>query len=192
MSRQLVCLFLALIMVGGCNQGDVTDLVDKVKQTASESSAKVRETVTEQVGNATGEMREQLQLAGSIALQIDQPLTTQACYVQFVQLGSGRPNVLQMQSYRSAKDESFPSVFLHAQVSGSSVQELVGQVVSARLFVQPDRSGPTWYSPVASPVEVEIVSIDDQTLTAELVGGMLQNTVDAEMGVTGTFQGVLQ
>lgn len=192
MSRYLVFASCALVMVGGCNKGNVTDLVDKVKQTASESTEKVKETVTEQVGNAAGEMQEQLQLAGSIELQLDQPLKTQACYVQFVQQGSGRPNVLQLQSYRSAEDESFPSVLLHAQVSAASAQELVGQIASARLFVQPDRSGPTWYSVVGSPVEVEIVSIDEQTLTAKLVGGSLQNTVDAETSVTGTFQGVFQ
>ena len=192
MSRYLVYAFLALMVGGGCNKGDVTDLVDKVKQTASESTEKVKEAVSEQVGNATGEMQEQLQLAGSIELQLDQMLSTQACYVQFLQQGSGRPNVLQLQSYRSAEDESFPSVFLRAQVSATSAQELVGQVAAARLFVQPQQDGPTWYSAVGSPVEVQVVSIDDQMLTAELVGGTLENTAHAETGVTGTFQAVFR
>ena len=61
----------------------------------------------------------------------------------------------------------------------------------ARLFVQPQQNGPLWYSAVGSPVEVKIVSIEEQTLTAELVGGTLENTTTGQTGVTGTFQGIL-
>lgn len=192
MSRYLVYLPLALLTAGGCNRADVSDLVDKVKQTASEGTEKVRETVSEQVGDAAGDVQEQLQLAGSIELQLDQPLQTGACYARFVRQGSGRPNVLQMQSYRSADKESFPSVLLHAQVSAASAEELVGQVASARLFVQPQQNGPLWYSAIGAPVEVKIVSIEEQMLTAEIVGGTLASTASGEVGVTGTFEAVLQ
>ena len=190
-SRYLACVSLAVLTAGGCSRSEISDLVDKAKQTASEGTEKVREAVSEQVGDAAGEVQEQLQLAGSIELQLDQPLKTQACYVQFLQQSSGRSNVLQMQSYRSVDQESFPSVLLHAQVSAASAQELVGQVLSARLFVQPQQNGPLWYSAVGSPVEVKIVSIQEQTLTAELVGGTLGNTTTGQTGVTGTFQGIL-
>ncbi len=192
MGRYLVYVSLVLMTGGGCNKADVSGLVDKVKQTASEGTEKVRDAVSEQVDDATGAMQEQLQLAGSIELQLDETLTTQACYAQFLRQGSGRSNVLQLQSYRSADDESFPSVFLRAQVSATSAQELVGQVTAARLFVQPQQDGPTWYSAVGSPVEVKIVSIDDQMLSAELIGGTLENTAHAQTGVTGTFQAVFQ
>jgi hypothetical protein len=99
--------------------------------------------------------------------------------------------VLQLRSYRSVDQESFPSVLLHAQVSAASAQELVGQVVSARLFVQREQNGPIWYSVDGSPVEVKIASVAEQMLTAELVAGTLHNTTSGQTGVTGTFQGVM-
>jgi hypothetical protein len=183
--------FLVLLTAGGCNRAEVADLVDKAKQTAADAKNKVTESVSEQVGQAAGEVQEQLQLAGSIELQLDQPLETQACYVHFLRPGSDRSNVLQIQSYRSADQESFPSVFLHAQVSAATVEELAGQVASARLFVQPERNGPVWYSAVGSPVEVKLVSVDEQTLTAEIVAGTLTSTADGQIAVTGSFQGIL-
>jgi hypothetical protein len=97
-----------------------------------------------------------------------------------------------LQSYRSPADESFPSAFLQAKVSAASMKELVGQVVSARLFVQPAAGGPTWYSVDGSPVEVKIAAVDEQTLTGEVLSGTVQNTAGAETGVTGTFLGVFQ
>lgn len=191
MSRYVAFASLALIAAGGCDSSEISDLVDKAKQTASEGTEKVKQTVSEQVSDAAGAAQEQLQMAGSAQLQVDQPLAAKACYAHFLQPGSGRPNVLQLQSYRSADQESFPSVFLHGQVSAASVQELVGQVVSARLFVQAEQNGPTWHSAVGSPVEVKIVSIDEQTLNVELVSGTLTSTAGGESPVTGTFQAVL-
>ena len=68
----------------------------------------------------------------------------------------------------------------------------MGQVTSARLFVQPQQNGPTWYSTIGTPVEVKLVSIDEQMLNAEIVGGTLANTATGDVGVTGTFQAALQ
>jgi hypothetical protein len=100
--------------------------------------------------------------------------------------------VLQLQSYRDAENESFPSVFLRSQVNASSPSDLIGQIVTARLFVQQDAQGSVLFSETGSPVELKIVSFEEQLLTAELVAGSLLDTATGEsVAVTGKFEGVL-
>jgi hypothetical protein len=190
MQRRLGFLLATLFLLAGCNKSEVSQLVDTVKERAAESTEKVKQSVTGELAEATDAVQQQLQLAGSMQLELDQPLSTQACYVQFLAQGSGRPTVLQIQSYRAAEAESFPSVFLHAKVDAQTPQELAGRVVAARLFIQPQQDGPTWYAPVGSPVELSIVSVDEQSLRAELPGGTLRSTADAETSITGTLEGV--
>lgn len=189
--HSFLLLACALVSLGACSKTEVSDLVGKVKQTASEGSDKVKQAVSEQIGDAADNVQEQLNLAGSIELTLDTPVATQACYAQFIRQGSGRPNVLQLQSYRSAENESFPSVFLQAQVQADSANELVGQIVSARLFVQPQTDGPLWYSAIGNPVELKVVSVEESLLTAELAGGSLRSTAGgADVAASGTFSGV--
>lgn len=190
--RSFVLFACAIALLGACNKSEISDLVGKVKQTASESTEKVSQAVSEQIGETADQVQEQLNLAGSIELTLDSPIASQACYAQLIRQGSGRPNVLQLRSYRSADNESFPSVFLQAQVQADSPSELVGQIVSSRLFVQPTADGPLWYSATGNPVELKVVSVEEHLLTAELAGGLLQSTTDgAEVKANGTFCGVL-
>ena len=92
----------------------------------------------------------------------------------------------------SADQESFPSVFLQAQVTAGSLAELTGQVVTARLFVQPQENGPVWFNEESAPIELRIVSIDEKLLTAEVAGGNLRNAqTGVDVPVTGKFSGVV-
>ena len=149
--------------------------------------------MTEQVDTASAEVQEALQIAGKITLTLDSPFETKACYARFVQQGSQRPTVFELRSYSSPEREEFHSVFFHSQIRAKTAADLSGQVVSGRLFIQLVANGPTWYSVAGSPVELRITSIEDKSLTAEIVSGSLQNTqTGASIDVTGSFDAVQQ
>ena len=124
-------------------------------------------------------------------LTLDAPVKTGACYVQLLTIPGGRPGILQLQSYREAAQESFPSAFVRAQVTVGTVAELKGQTVPAELFVQSQKDGPTW-STRGELVQLKIVSVEAKTLTAEIAEGTLINDgTGASQAVKGTLQGVL-
>lgn len=193
----IACSLLSIAF--GCSKEELGDLVDKAKDAASEGTEKVKQAVSENVETVQGrmegasaEVQEQLGMAGAIELTAGTPVKTNACYARLITQGSGRPTVLQLQSYRDAENETFPSVFLHSRVNGSSPSELVGKIVSARLFVQQDAQGSVLFSETGSPVELRIASLEEQLLTAELVAGSLLDTATGEsVAVTGKFEGVL-
>lgn len=62
--------------------------------------------------NAVQSVRQAAGVAGSIERLLDAPLTASGCYVALLATGGGRPNLLQITSYRDPSGESFPSVFL--------------------------------------------------------------------------------
>jgi hypothetical protein len=182
----------ALLVAAGCGGDKVSELVEKAKSEASMGAEKVKQAVNEKVNAATTEAQEQLNLAGKMELKLGEPLTTQACYAQFIVQSAPRPNVLQLRSYRQIEQESFPSVFLQAQVSAASAGELVGQTVSAEMYVMREANGAIWRTPAGKSVQVKIGSIDNQLLTAEIVGGALESTDAAgETPVTGSLAAVL-
>ncbi len=176
------------IGLAGCNRQEVQDLFDK----GVEQAKKVQEKVTKEAGGVSDLVQQQLDLAGNLQLSLSPPLNRDACYVKFVPAVGGRPSVLQLQSYRAADQEKFPSIFLQAHVTAESLTELVGQSVPAQLFVQVQQDGPVWFADSDHPVELTITAIDENFLTAELISGALQSTDDAAAAsVTGRFTGVL-
>jgi len=184
-------LVFALLTLSGCSGDKLKELADKAKTAAQQGADSVKKQVSEQVDSATTEVQEQLNLAGEIQLTLDAPVETKACYVRLIPQGSNRPTVFELRSYRSPDQESAPSVFFHGQIRASSLEELSGQIVSGRLFVQPTADGPTWFSETGSPVEVQVVGMEDSVLTAEIVGASLRNTQSGEsVDTTGTFRAV--
>lgn len=189
---------LAVFWLAGCDT-DVGELASSVKNAATEGVEKVTQSVSETakevketVQDATDTVSEGVGLAGSIDIKLDSPVQAGACYVKFIQPTSGRPGVLQMQSYRDAGDESFPSVFMQAQVPTAAVPELVGQTFPAQVFVQTTEDGPTWHTGTDS-IQIKIASIEDKMVSAELVSGALTNAdTGASQPIQGTFNGVLQ
>lgn len=164
-------------------QKGVKDLkggVDDLKQDA--------EQLADRAKTAVGE---QLNLAGSMTLQLGKPLERQGCYAQLTQLSGGRQSVLQLRSYEEAGKESFPSVYLHAHVDASDMQSLIGQPLTARLFVQEKQDGPIWYSAEGENIQWTIASIEDGTVNAKVSPSTLLNT-DTGQGieVTGQFTAV--
>lgn len=186
-------VLLGLLVLASCNNAKLQELADKAKAAAAKGTESVKQQVSEQVGSATADVQESLQLAGDIKLTVDGPIETKACYARLISQGGARPKVFELRSYSSPDKESAPSVFFHAQIQAATFDQLAGQVVSGRLFVQTAADGPTWYSAAGSPVELKITETGDNRLTAEIVSATLQNTL-TESGVDarGTFHAIQQ
>jgi len=182
----------------GCGKS-VSDIASSVKDAASEGVQSVKDTaqqvsqdVTNKVQGVTDQAAQTLEMAGSMQLQIDQPLQVSACYASFSHVKAAGAGVLQLQSYREAEQESFPSVFVRAPCSTATLAELTGQTLAAQMFVQPQQNGPVW-SATAEPVQLKITAVEEKQLKAEIVGGNLANSgTGATQAVTGSFEGVLQ
>lgn len=183
----------ALACLGGCGK-KVSDLASSLKETASSVAGKAEEAaknVAQSAQNITGKAGEALDLAGSMELTLDAPLRTSGCYAKFIVSQAGRGNVLQLQSYRDASQESFPSAMIRAPVSAAKLAELQGQTVAAQLYVQAKEEGPAW-STQQELVQLKITAVDEKTVSAELVSGTLQNAASgASQPVKGVFKGVL-
>jgi hypothetical protein len=109
------CLAL-LVLVSGCGT-DVSEMASSVRDAATQGLEKAKETagdVSRSVQGAAGTLSEKAGFAGSFDLTVGEPLKASACYATCVALGPNRSGVLQVQSYRDAESESFPSVFLRA------------------------------------------------------------------------------
>jgi hypothetical protein len=188
---------LSLLWVAGCD--DVSEIASSVKDAATEGVDTVKESVSEAakevketVQDATDTVSEEAGLAGSMDIKLDSSIQVDACYAKFVEPASGRPGVFQLQSYRDAADESFPSVFVQAQVSAATTTELIGQTLAAQVFVQTAEDGATWHTET-DPVQIKIASIEDKMVSAEVVSGALTSTeTGASQPIQGTFSGVLQ
>ncbi len=182
-------LALLVPLVAACSKEKLGEFADKAKQAVSEGADKVKE----KAGVVSDTAKEQLALAGSCQVALDTPITTTACYFTFLPQGSGRPSVLQLRSYRDASQESFPSIMLQSQVKAGGLSELVGQTVSAQLFVQKAQDAPVWFCPTGAHVDLKVVSVDDKQLNAEIVGGSVRNSqTGGDQSVTGKFSGVPQ
>jgi len=196
-------LVVALVALGipwiiGCDT-DVGELTTSIKDAATEGVEKATQTVSESAKEAketiqdtTATVSEEVGLAGSIDMTLESPIQIGACYVEFVQPTSSRPGVLQLQSYREAASESFPSIFVQAQVSAATVAELVGQTLPAQVFVQTTEDGSPWHTET-DLVQITIVSVDGRMVSAEVVDGTLLNANTGDkQPIQGSFRGVLQ
>ncbi len=192
-SRHLIGAATLLPLLLACSKEDVNSLVEKTKQTVSDTAAKTTETVNDKISDATAVAKEKLQLAGKCELQCGGPIATPACYARLITFDDGRPSVLQLQSYRDIAEESFPSVYVHAQVTASQPTDLNGVSVSAQAFVQQQAQGAIWYTDPDNPIQIKVNSVADGLVKVELVSGKLLNSADAtSQSISGMLEGALQ
>ena len=129
-----LAILIGLILAAGCGKS-VSDIAGSIRDAAQQGAQQVSKSVSETAGQVTQEAQRvtdkvggELGMAGSAELTIDAPLQTKACFAKLIASQVGRPSVLQLQSYRDARDETFPSVFVRAQVPTGG---LAGPVWSA-------------------------------------------------------------
>ncbi len=192
-----ISLVLA-VTAAGCGKS-VSDLASSVKDAASEGMQSVKDKaqqvgqdVADKARGMTDKAAETLEMAGTMQLKIDQPLQVSACYASFSRVQAAGVGVLQLQSYRDAPQEAFPSVFVRASCSSATLADLAGQTLAAQMFVQAQENGPVW-SATDQPVQLKITAVEEKQLKAEIVSGSLAHSgTGATQAVSGTFEGVLQ
>ncbi len=192
-----ISLVLA-VTAAGCGKS-VSELASSVKDAASEGMQSVKDTaqqvgqdVADKARGVTDKAAETLEMAGTMQLKIDQPLQVSACYASFSRVQAAGVGVLQLQSYRDAPQEAFPSVFVRASCSAATLADLAGQTLAAQMFVQAQENGPVW-SATDQPVQLKITAVEEKQLKAEIVSGSLAHSgTGATQAVSGTFEGVLQ
>lgn len=192
--RKCHLLPMVVLAMVGCDKVDevvntVQEQAEVAIQQGNEAVTEVKETVTQTVD----EVKEQTGLAGKMELAVDGPVNVNACYVKFITSKSSRPNVLQVQSYRDADTEGFPSIFMHAKVTDTALAELAGKTVPLQLFIQKQENGPVWSSGAETPVQLKIDSVDENNVIGSIVGGEATETGKAAASqVTGTITGVIE
>lgn len=195
------CAVFAVMMpfFAGCGDSSVSDLASSVKESVSQGVDKVKgsasdaaDSVQEAAVDLQGTVGEALNLAGKLELTLDEPIQTEACYARWISPHQGRPAVLQLQSYRSADQETFPAVMVHAKVRGGDLPSMVGQTVAAEMFVQKEADGAVW-STSSELVQMKINSFQEDVLSGEFVGGAVSGPGGAGSHVAaGVFEAVLQ
>jgi hypothetical protein len=168
---------LVVVCLAGCSKEQFSQAVNK-------SVEQVQQKVTQTVET----VKEQANLAGSLELTLDQPIKTGRCYASLFQLSEGRPSVFQITSYQSTTDENFPSAMLRAEISQTTLTALVGQKVSAQVYLQSVANGPIWHTQHDQPVELSITAADDKSVSGEVVSGKVINTDSGQsVDVKGKF-----
>ena len=189
----------ALLLLAGCGKANLEDMVDQgmkqvsdgmegVKDNVQDLRSDVGQQVKQQLNKTQDAVNQQVGRAGSMTLQLRPPLEVNACFARFIRFQDGRPSVVQFQSYRDAESETFPSVFIRAITQVASPAELNGVTLEASMFVQREEGGPVLHT--SSPLQLQIVQVDDQQVVAKILGGSLDTTDGKDtVSVTGQLEG---
>jgi hypothetical protein len=129
--------------------------------------------------------------SSSVELQIERPVTAKGCYASLLRVG-GRPAVLQVASYRDPSHESFPSFFLRAQTEQTEPGALVGAVIPAEVYVQPEADGPIWHTAADQPAQIVVRGAAADGFAADLQGVFVNSATGASQSVTGKLNGSLK
>jgi hypothetical protein len=207
---------VAAIISSGCNKAK--ELADEAQKKISEGAKEVSADIAqgakdaqkslskgvneiqkdgkELAGQAGTQVNQQLNLAGSLTISgtgigNNNKIERKGCYLTLTPLSGTRRSVLQLRSYPDPAEESYPSIYIHALVSATSLEELAKDSASVRLYVQAEENGPIWFSDEGQNVELKIVSIADGKVTAKVETGKLRNTdTGQEVEMRGEFLAV--
>ena len=116
------------------------------------------------------------------------------CYVKLIPSVAGRPTVLKITSYPTPAAESFPSIFIQANTSGTSIKEIIGKPLQARVYMTTAADTEVWYTLEDQPANITIRNADDGgRIIGTIINGMLVNTTtSAQRPITGAFDAILQ
>ena len=180
-SRAFLTLTCVLTTVLACNKDQVQEAVDKgIEQT------------TQVVEQTVETVKQETHMAGSMDLTTNPPLAAKACYVELIDTGEGRPNVLRLASYRSSELERFPSIIIEAQVEEVTLEALSGKTLMAKIYAQDEENGIVHATADGVPASISVVSVDDSSLTCECSGAQLTSSdTGKESTVSGKFVALL-
>ncbi len=168
-------LFCLTLMVG-CSKEDLNKMVDKVQ---SKTSSVVQETMAKVVP------------MGSVRLSLDDGIDIPICSARLLNMGASRSSILQIRSYGDEDRDAVKSILFQGNTSAASIQELVGQTVTGKLFAQTDKEAGLWQSDSEGPSSIKILALKD----TELMGEILQSKMvraDGKSGYpSGAFRAVI-
>ncbi len=168
-------LFCLTLMVG-CSKEDLNKMVDKVQ---TKTSSVVQETMAKVVP------------MGSVQLSLDDGIDIPICSARLLNMGASRSSILQIRSYGDEDRDAVKSILFQGNTSAASIQELVGQTVTGKLFAQTDKEAGLWQSDSEEPSSIKILALKD----TELMGEILQSKMvraDGKSGYpSGAFRAVI-
>jgi hypothetical protein len=159
---------------GGCDgnalQKDLGDAVKSMQDTVSTAS-----------GATTG----------SIELSLSPPVELDTGFARFTPPAFDRPGALELTSYKTPEDESFPSVYLRIESDIRLVEDLKGKSVPATLFVQMNATGEVWHTDLADPPQITVESATSSLVICRISETPLTKAgSDQTVTVSGQITGV--
>lgn len=175
---------LTLLLLAGCG-GSVP--VPKVE------IPKVVQNLPQTVTNAAQSVKQTMQLAGGLELELSGPIKTSGCYASLTSI-PGRPSVLQITSYNDPSAETFPSVLIWAPVAAQAPAELLNQTVQAQMFAQRDAQASPWQTAAGKAVSIKFTALEGSMLIGQIeAGGTLTDTGNGSQApVSGKIQATLK
>jgi hypothetical protein len=157
----------------GCSKEQVDELTSKVK---------------EQVTRAPEVVREALPATGKVSLTLDRSLEISSAEAELFQSGAAKSSLLQIRSYGKSDRETLPSVFLHAPVDAKTLNDMVGKVIEAQMFVRYDKGLDIWTNRDNEAVKLTIQSSSDGELVCQVINGVLVNPNGDSKPVSGEIR----
>jgi len=127
---------------------------------------------------------------GQIQFEFAGDQTLPVCYCRHLDI-EGRPSVLQVSSYVTAEEETFPSLLLRAEIAAGSLEQVVGSPLPVQLFLQPKQGGNVWRADRNKPAALTIEVLDNGQLQARFEGVVEDVVSGARQPIRGTLAGKL-
>jgi len=184
--RGLPILGLLAVIMAGCEFLGLDE--------ADDTKPPIKKNVTSPPPTTDPRVSETVQPTLQLKIGEGHNVRVQDCYVRLIPAASDRPAVLQIASYASPETESFPSIFISANAPADDMKAIVGQSLTARIFITDKQEGTVWHTADDVPANITVRNADDAgRVTGTIIDGVLHNSsTSTQTPVSGRFDGKLQ
>ena len=143
----------------GCSKEDITKAIEDAKA-KTQSIAETAVTAAE----------EQLPETGSVRLEMNPPLQIDQAEIEVISIGDGRPNVVQISTYDTARKKTFPALLLHGTTSATNASALARSSIDCDMYVQAASRDPIAMTKPGGSVKLtfESLNVKDNAIPATL------------------------
>jgi hypothetical protein len=103
---------------------------------------------------------------------------------------AGRAAVVELFSYDAPQREEFPSLYVRATTTATSIRGLAGQTLDAEIFLQVERDGNMLHSRPGQRVELRVTGLDGSHIRGTFAGQVYDIETDGAGPIRGAFQAV--
>ena len=176
-TRCLALMTWMLVFASACSKEEMQQALDDAKAKTQEISA-----------GAVAKVEEVLPETGRVALQFNgtQLPESKRATIEVIQIGDGRPGVVQIRTDAGATSPTFPVILLQGRSGAASVADLAGQSVDCDVMIRPSYDQ-SWMTPPGSVCRVTFSTFDPEqkAITATLSTGQLIATDGKTVQMTG-------